>query len=246
MTGLAKRDVRRGPKTNEEAFAIVPLPVTITPEWQRRLIAGGLAIGVNAALLSFILFGRVETPPPPIEALQVTLVEYPEPPPPEPEPELLPEPEPDPEPVIETPPPDPVPEAVTETPPPASAPVSAQAVETPPETPPSGERDVYAVSPGARSVLAGFQCPGDPEGFARTGVCPDSARRGMTMAARPEAAEDHYSIDVWALRAEWGVGPGILAGEPTLDNPQERRTLSSSDQMRDTLPPSIRDPAFGD
>ncbi|MEE2566129.1 hypothetical protein [Hyphobacterium marinum] len=224
----------------------MPLPVTITPEWQRRLIAGALAFGINAALLSFILFGRVEAPPPPLEALQVTLVQLPEPPPPEPEPEPVSEPEPDPEPVIETPPPDPVREPVEDTTPPTSAPVSAQAVDTAPEEPASGERDIYSVSPGARSVLAGLQCPGDPEGFARTGVCPDSARRGMSLAARPESASDHYAIDVTALRAEWGIGPGILAGEPTLDNPQERRTLSNSDQVRDTLPPSIRDPAFGD
>lgn len=220
----------------------MPLPAAIPPDWQRRSLAAALALGINAALLAAILLGRVGTVDRPVEALHVTLVELPLDV--EPQAEPIPEPE-----TIQSPAEAPQPRSEPEEARPAadpSAPVSARSVDTAPETVPSGERDIYAVSPGTRSVLSGMQCPGDPEGFARTGVCPDHARRGLTVAAQAETAEDHYSIDVWALRAEWGIGPGILAGEPTLDNPQERRTLSSSDQMRDMLPASRPDPVFGD
>tara|TARA_R110002073_G_scaffold252362_8_gene414991 strand:+ start:2767 stop:3426 length:660 start_codon:yes stop_codon:yes gene_type:complete len=219
--------------------------MTWTPDRQRRALAVGGAIVVNAALLSLIFFGRTPDIPVPLEALQVTLVTLPPEVDAEPvieaEPERLPDPEPAPTVEVRQ-------DTVAPEPPPQSTepPASARSVAEAPDTAPTGERDVYAVSPGTRSILSGIQCPGDPEAFARTGICPDSARRSVRLVAGPESAADHYAIDVTAMRAEWGIGPGLLAGEATLANPQERRNLSSSDQMRDTLPPRVPDPAFGD
>ncbi|HAQ36169.1 MAG TPA: hypothetical protein DCQ53_12525, partial [Alphaproteobacteria bacterium] len=128
----------------------------------------------------------------------------------------------------------------------ADAPVSARAVDQPPDTPASGERDIYAVSPGTRSVLSGLQCPGDPEGFARTGVCGEMARRTARIEVPAEDMMAGFDLSRAQIRALFGDNGAILAGEPTLDNPAARRNLSSADQMRDALPASRPDPAFGD
>ena len=219
----------------------------IQSPWPRRLFAAGLALTVNVAVLAAILSGRMSDAPIPLQSVQITLIELPpesEPEPvPEPEPEIIPEPETPPVEIESAAPPDsPAPQDAI----PAQAPVSARAVDDAPDTPATPGRDIYSVSPNTRSVLSGIQCPGAPDVFASTGVCPDNARRSVNIAAAPESASDHFAIDVNALRAEWGLGPSLLEGEDTLANPGERRTLSSSDQMRDTLPPRVPDPAFGD
>jgi len=215
--------------------------------WPRRLFAAGFALTVNVVLLAVILSGRVTNAPVALQSIQVTFVELqPEPEPeiePEPEPEIIPEPETPPVEIENTAPPD---TSAPQDAIPVQAPVSARAVDEAPDAAPTPGRDIYSVSPGTRSVLSGIQCPGAPDVFASTGICPDDARRSVNLAAAPESASDHFSIDVNALRAEWGLGPSILEGEDTLADPNSRRTLSSSDQMRDTLPPRVPDPAFGD
>lgn len=210
------------------------------------------AICGGALINALLIFGLIRLPPGTIEPFQVidvTLVV----PAPEPQPEAVEEAVP--EPVVEDIPPDP--EPITERPPetvspspiqatPSDAPVSARSVDEAPESPPSGEREVYAVSPGTRSVLSGLQCPGDPEGFARTGVCGDTARRYARIEAPAEDLGAGFDLSPDQIRALFGDTDHIYAGQPTLDNPAARRNLSTADQMRDALPASQPDPAFGD
>lgn len=210
------------------------------------------AIGGGALINALLIFGLIRLPPGTIEpfrVIDVTLVV----PAPEPQPEVVEEAVP--EPVVEDIPPDP--EPVAESPPetaapspiqavPSDAPVSARSVDEAPEAPPSGDRDVYAVSPGTRSVLSGLQCPGDPEGFARTGVCGDEARRYARVEAPAEDLAAGFDLSADQIRALFGDSDHIYAGQPTLDSPAARRNLSTADQMRDALPASRPDPAFGD
>ncbi|WP_421790741.1 hypothetical protein [Hyphobacterium sp.] len=106
--------------------------------------------------------------------------------------------------------------------------------------------DAYPLNPGTRSVLSGIQCPGDIQTFQRTGVCPDGARRTARLTAAGESPSDHYSIDVSAIRAMFGVSPHALAGTATLASGLNDPSFSNSDAMRDRLPSSAPDPAFGD
>ncbi len=113
------------------------------------------------------------------------------------------------------------------------------------ETAPAGP-DAYTLSPGTLSVLRGIQCPGDPEAFARTGVCPEGAGQHSVMVASDDTASSFYAMDIGAIRAMFGQGGHALAGEATLDDSTSRSALSNADSIRETLPPSSRDPAFGD
>jgi hypothetical protein len=64
--------------------------------------------------------------------------------------------------------------------------------------------------------------------------------------AKAEAAfAELTQAQIRALFAGRGLPVRDLAGQPTLADPSSRPT-SSADQMRDTLPPLIPDPAFGD
>lgn len=208
------------------------------------------AIGGGALINAFLIFGLIRIPPGTIEPFRVIDVTFVIP---ESEPEIVEETAP--EPVVEDIPPEP--EPVAERPPetvspspaqaaPSDEPVSARSVDEAPEAPPSGDRDVYAVSPGTRSVLSGLQCPGDPEGFARTGVCGDGARRYARIEAPAEDLAAGFDLSADQIRALFGDTDHIYAGQPTLDNPAARRNLSTADQMRDALPASRPDPAFGD
>lgn len=127
-------------------------------------------------------------------------------------------------------------------PPPASARSADEA--------PVGNADpaanAYALSPGTQSVLRGLQCPGDPDAFARTGICPQGAGRHTQMMAADETASSFYLIDVEAIRAQFGQAAHPLSGQATLDNGTQRHSLSNADSMRDALPASRPDPAFGD
>jgi hypothetical protein len=210
------------------------------------------AICGGALINALLIFGLIRLPPGTIEPFQVIDVTFVVPAP-EPQPEVVEEAVP--EPVVEDIPPEP--EPITERPPesvspssvqaaPSDAPVSARSVDEAPESPPSGDRDVYAVSPGTRSVLSGLQCPGDPEGFARTGVCGDTARRYARIEAPAEDLAAGFDLSADQIRALFGDSDHIYAGQPTLDSPAARRNLSTADQMRDALPASRPDPAFGD
>jgi hypothetical protein len=110
----------------------------------------------------------------------------------------------------------------------------------------SDSPDAYALSPGTRSVLQGLQCPGDPETFARTGLCPQSARNSGQLVAADPSASDFFAIDTAAIRARFGIAPHALSGQATLDAGQRRGALANSDSIRDALPASRPDPAFGD
>lgn len=64
--------------------------------------------------------------------------------------------------------------------------------------------------------------------------------------ARAQAAMAQMRADqIQALFARGGFPGRDLGGQPTLADPSLRPT-SSADQMRDTLPPLVPDPAFGD
>jgi hypothetical protein len=138
------------------------------------------------------------------------------------------------------------PPAVTRPPSPASLPpVSARSAPADADAT-STSVDAFPLSPGTRSVLQRLQCPGDPETFARTGLCPHGARASSQMAAAAPAASDYIGIDTAALLAEFGIAPHALSGQPTLDSGTRNRAFSNSDSIRDALPASRRDPAFGD
>ena len=106
--------------------------------------------------------------------------------------------------------------------------------------------DAYPLSPGTRSVLQGLHCPGDPESFALTGICPQAARRNSRMVAVGESAADFFTIDVAAIRAQFGIAPHALAGQATLGETNQSGNLANSNSIRETLPASQPDPAFGD
>jgi hypothetical protein len=161
-----------------------------------------------------------------------------------------------PEPIIESVPETPadapaVPPAGSVTPervflPPAETPVSARYTSESVTAETNRNEDTYILSPATQSVLRGLQCPGDPDAFARTGICPQGAGRHSQMVASGERASDFYTIDVAAIRAMFGQAPHALAGQSTLSDGTQRRSLSNADSMRETLPSSSPDPAFGD
>lgn len=124
--------------------------------------------------------------------------------------------------------------------------VSAQSTSSdvaPTDAPPE---NAYTLAPGTRSVLAGLQCPGDPEVFQLTGTCPESGRRSTMVVAGTESASDWYAIDVGTIRAMYGIAPHALSGQPTLATGIGNPTYGNADSMRDRLPSSSPDPAFGD
>ncbi len=104
----------------------------------------------------------------------------------------------------------------------------------------------YALSPGTQSVLRGLQCPGDPDAFARTGICPQGAGQQAQLVAAEETASSFYLIDIDSIRAQFGQAPHSLSGQTTLDNGTQRRALPNADAIREALPASQPDPAFGD
>lgn len=128
----------------------------------------------------------------------------------------------------------------------SSPPASARSADEAPVGNIDPAANAYALSPGTQSVLRGLQCPGDPDAFARTGICPQGAGRHTQMVAADETASSFYLIDVDSIRAQFGQGPHPLSGQATLDNGTQRHSLSNADSMRDALPASRPDPAFGD
>lgn len=213
-------------------------------------MAVGLALLVHA-IFAVILLNAQRTPHPPIlPSLDVTLVyELPErvmdapdiPPAREPEPaaEAIPQ-----EPAI-TPAIADAAETEDSTQP-VVEPTSARSTSEPVTPDADTNENLYILSPATQSVLRGLQCPGDPEAFARTGVCPQGAGRHTQMVASPESASAFYTIDVAAIRAMFGQSSHALAGQATLEDGTQRRSLSNADSMREMLPASNPDPAFGD
>lgn len=99
-------------------------------------------------------------------------------------------------------------------------------------------------------------CMATSEATRRAAACPPGTDEdGLPMLqyaspenlARARAAFNLGSAD--EIRALFGEGAALgtrdLSGQPTLADGSERPT-SSSDEMRDTLPPLHPDPAFGD
>lgn len=238
---------------------------------RRRLLAGGLSIAANGALLVLLIvlphrFATVE-PRPPLDVVLVTLP-----------------PEPADEPETPADPPEPQPETVA----PQHADIAAEpaepladtADEAPPAREQAAEEDDDDVQSGGGFPLRPAEIIGNarplPEGSGSgsTGYAvreifclstsdanrdalncpPGDGSEGLPMLefaspeniARAEAA--FAGLDAGEIRALFS-GQALpvrdLTGQPALADPSTRST-SSADQMRDSLPPLIPDPAFGD
>lgn len=238
---------------------------------RRRILAGALALAINVGLIVLLaILPRPEPADIEPESVDIVFVELAPPPPPEPEVRIDPEPVPVPEiePDAELPVED---EATVEVPPPGEA-LSALPDEEEeeddqpraggfaPSRPSLADLDSYGVqalpyNPSGDTVHD-VLCMATSEATRRAAACPpDTDGDGLPMLqyaspenlARARAAFNLGSAD--EIRALFGEGPALgladLAGEPTLADGSERPT-SSSDEMRDTLPPRHPDPAFGD
>jgi len=261
-----------------EAGLGVALFAPPTETVRRRLLAGGLSLAANGALLILLVFlpQRLSTvePRPPLDVVLVTL-------PPQPEAEPAAEQEPPSEPL------DPPPEAAA--PQPADAapagtrpaePVAETADDTPQSAPEQAEEDDEDAQGGGGLPLRPAEIIGQarplPEGSGpgSTGYAvreifclstsdanrdalncpPGDGSEGLPMLefaspeniARAEAAFAGLDAgEIRALFSDRDLPVRDLAGQPVLADPSTRAT-SSADQMRDTLPPLIPDPAFGD
>lgn len=235
---------------------------------RRRLLAGALSIAANGALLLLLIllphrFASTERP----DAIDVVFVTLP---PPSQPVEAV---EPDPEPVAEEPP-DEVVEAIPPAPSTARAETSAPAEpeeqveedETPaggggaPQPPTEFIGDAVPLpnginGGGARGVVRDVFCLSTSDANRDALGCPPSdASEGLPMLqfaspeniAKAEAAFANLTdMQIRALYAGRGLPVRDLEGQSTLADPTGRMT-SSADQMRDTLPPLVPDPAFGD
>ena len=267
-----------------EAGLGVALFAPPTETVRRRLLAGGLSIAANGALLILLIVlpQRVATfePRPPLDVVLVT---------------LPPEPAAEPEPPAESldPPPQARPDEPRETVAPQPADAAAEPAETRPAEPtaeiaddtplPAPEReeeDDNDVQGGGGLPLRPAEIIGTarplPEGSGpgSTGYAvreifclstsdanrdvlncpPGDGSEGLPMLefaspeniARAEAAFAGLGAgEIRALLSGRTLPVRDLAGQPVLADPSTRPT-SSADQMRETLPPLIPDPAFGD
>lgn len=108
---------------------------------------------------------------------------------------------------------------------------------------------------GARGVLRDVFCLSSSDANRDALGCPPSdGSEGLPMLqfaspeniAKAEAAFANLTdMQIRALYAGRGLPVRDLEGQSTLADPTGRMT-SSADQMRDTLPPLVPDPAFGD
>ena len=231
---------------------------------RRRLLAGALSIAANGALLLLLIllphrFASTERP----DAIDVVFVTLPPPSQPleavEPDPEPVAQPEPDtPETVAEEPP-DEVVEAIPPAPSTARAETSAPAepgeqVEED-ETPAGGggapQRPTEFISGVVRDVFCLSTSDANRDAL---GCPPSDGSEGLPMLqfaspeniAKAEAAFANLTdMQIRALYAGRGLPVRDLEGQSTLADPTGRMT-SSADQMRDSLPPLVPDPAFGD
>ncbi|MFY0638120.1 hypothetical protein [Maricaulis maris] len=192
----------------------------------------------------------------------------------EPEPELIPEaepaPPPEPEAAIEDAP-DPATQiaaAPSATPPPdadppaGDRPIPAGGVEAPnilSDTNPFNDTRTALPFPGGNGsteyAVRSIFCLSTSNANREALACPLSdGSEGLPMLqfaseeniARGQAAMAQMTADqIQALFARNGFPGRDLGGQSTLADPSSRPT-SSADQMRDTLPPLVPDPAFGD
>ena len=216
----------------------------------RHLIAGALALGINAVLVSFILLAPREIPlspePDVIDIMFVTL----------PIDEI--EPEPEPGPVFEE---EEEPDVAVEE---ASDPASI------PDENEEDEEEVPTVNSLARwqsqaplplpesqrnetaETLRSLFCMTTSEANREAGEClfsDEGEGLALLQSARGRDVTDQatpfgFDLTPQQIRALFGIREPRLAGQPTVDH--SRRPTSSADEMRETLPPLHPDPGFGD
>ncbi len=239
---------------------------------RRRVLAGALALAINAGLIALLLFlPRPPLPEPEPEpepdAVDIVLVTLP------PRPQDPPEPEPDPpEPEVETPVEQaPIAPAEPEQPPApdriarADAPgEEAEEDETEPPAPVTGgghpqtefigEALPFPAGPGSTGyAVRNSFCLSSSDANREAGNCPDGDWNEIDLLqhvnpetiARAEALmQMELQAGIAAMQDADGLPVRDLDGQPTLDNPANR-TTGAADQMRDTLPALHPDPAFG-
>ena len=234
---------------------------------RRRVLAGALALVINAGLIALLLFlPRPPLPEPEPEAMDVVLVTLP------PRPQEPPQSEPDPvEPDVETP--------VEQAPIAPAGPEQAPApdrlaradlpgeeeedeTETPspvtggghPQTEFIGEALPFPAGPGSTGyTVRNAFCLSSSDANREAGNCPDGDWNEIDLLqhvnpetiARAEAMmQMELQAGIAAMQGADGLPVRDLDGQPTLDNPANRPT-GTADQMRDTLPALHPDPAFG-
>lgn len=236
---------------------------------RRRLLAGALSIAANGALLLLLIllphrFASTEQP----EAIDVVFVTLPSP-----EPAEAVEPDPEPaaaEPAsgtVETIPSEQVqPTERAETSDPAEPEQRVEEGEAPAGGGGAPQRPTEFIGGavplpnginggGARGVLRDVFCLSSSDANRDALGCPPSdGSEGLPMLqfaspeniAKAEAAFANLTdMQIRALYAGRGLPVRDLHGQSTLADPTGRMT-SSADQMRDSLPPLVPDPAFGD
>lgn len=252
---------------------------------RRQLIAGALAIAINAALIAGLLFIPRDLPAP-ADASVVSVVLVPRPAPAaepvaqEPDQPEVEAPEPEPEPAPETEPelmpePEPVPDEAQPRPSELAlvpgtpededednASPADQAAAVPsqgggfPRLDFGGDALPFPAGPGSTSfVTREIFCLSSSEANRDAGNCPDGALEdGLSMLryadpeeiARVEAMmQMQLSGEIQAILSARAFPGRDLSGQSTLADPSARAT-SSADQMRDSLPALVPDPAFGD
>lgn len=246
--------------------AVRPVRETI----YRRALAWALALAANGALIAVILLmPRITPAPEPLDVIDLVFVTMPLPeveaeetPPeiaPAPEPEVEPEAEP------EAAEPDTVPDrddaAVINAPPEDDDDIiedssGAGIVSVMPDYG-IAELPETAAPTGTPFIIREIFCQTSSDATREAGHCPEDAHpdglsllRFATGSSADEALQAALGMgltaeEIRALFERDGLPLADLSGEPALADTSSRPT-SSSDEMRDSLPPRHPDPAFGD
>ncbi|MGJ3231514.1 MAG: hypothetical protein ACFE0P_06930 [Oceanicaulis sp.] len=244
--------------------ALSPAPRVTAPDipvWLRRTGPAALALGLHAGLLGWLIWfaGEARLEPEPARIVNIELVTAPA----EPEPVVEPEPAAVPIDAIDAPAP-----AVTEPAPlePPAETASESAPETaaapaPAESPPAGVvldapggADMETAPPTRSSALAGIACArafaGDdtPIGCEAGPGFDFSRHAGGEGAALVEAlTEARFNALAGLYGAQLDPALRRLPGQQGMQVMTNRRMgMSGADEMRDSLPPMVPDPAFGD
>lgn len=241
--------------------------------WLRRAFAGALAVAANALLLALILFApRHLLPPIEPDVVDIILVELPR----EPEETPAEERPVEDIPVEQVSEPEAADDASAETSQSAEPIAALEPLALSQEALEDEEEDENAARGGGGGFLAfeGDALPlpagrGSTPMFLREVFCQSSSAATRQAGACPDGPpeggwlySDHGTLEELArVRAAFGIGlsaeeiralfetgtPGVrdLGGLDTLTN-QHSQPTSSADSMRDSLPPLVPDPAFGD
>tara|TARA_R110002096_G_scaffold200286_2_gene384174 strand:- start:3720 stop:4478 length:759 start_codon:yes stop_codon:yes gene_type:complete len=248
--------------------AVRPVRETI----YRRALAWALALAANGALIALVLLTpRIVPAPEPLDVIDLVFVTMPLPeveaeetPPefaPAPEPEVEVEPEAEPEAAEPETVPDRDDAAVINAPPEDDDDIiedssGAGMVSVMPDYGIVELPETAAVT-GTPFIIREIFCQTSSDATREAGHCPEGAHpdglsllRFATGANADEALQEALAIgltaeQIRALFEEGGLPLADLSGEPTLADTSTRQT-SSSDEMRDSLPPRHPDPAFGD